>query len=183
MMCARCRHEIPDEANYCSFCGASQRPPASMPLSARRLTRAPGEGKIAGVCAGLANYFDVDVTLVRALWLIFSIVPGAVVGGIVAYVLAWLVMPEGHGTADPYRHNRLVRFATDRKIAGVCGGLADYFGVDSTPVRVLWRRRIPRTSRRARSNRPRSRHRNRRRSRPARSRGGGGRPRCRRPPV
>jgi len=109
-----------------------------MPLSARRLTRSPGEGKIAGVCAGLANYFDVDVTLVRALWVIFSIVPGAIIGGIVAYVLAWLVMPEGHGTADSYRHNRLVRSATDRKIAGVCGGLADYFGVDSTPVRVLW---------------------------------------------
>lgn len=26
----------------------------------------------------------------------------------------------------------------DRKIAGVCGGLADYFGIDSTIVRILW---------------------------------------------
>lgn len=103
----------------------------------RRLVRVTGEQKIAGVCAGLADYLDVDVTLVRALWLALSIVPGAVVGGILAYVLAWMVMPEGQATRVALGH-RLVRSATDAKVAGVCGGLADYFGVDSTLVRVAW---------------------------------------------
>jgi phage shock protein PspC (stress-responsive transcriptional regulator) len=103
------------------------------------LTRSRTEGKIAGVCAGLAEYFGVDVTLVRALWLVFSVVPGAVVGGILAYLLAWLVMPDGAATpAVPSSRKRLIRSGTDRKIAGVCGGLAEYFGVDSTPVRLLW---------------------------------------------
>lgn len=33
---------------------------------------------------------------------------------------------------------KLIRSATDRKLAGVCGGLGEYFGVDSTIVRIGW---------------------------------------------
>ena len=102
-----------------------------------RLTRSRTEGQIAGVCAGLANYFDVDVVLVRAAWVVFSVVPGAIIGGILAYLAAWLVIPEA---SDPVtsRGRRLRRSATDGKIAGVCGGLAEYFGVDSTAIRLVW---------------------------------------------
>src|SRR5688572_9927157 len=107
-------------------------------MTIRRLTRSRHEGKIAGVCAGVANYFEVDVTLVRAAWLVFSVVPGAVIGGVLAYLLAWMVIPEGPGVEAPLPGKRLTRSATDRKIAGVCGGIADYFEVDSTPVRLLW---------------------------------------------
>lgn len=107
-------------------------------MPTRRLTRSRTEGKIAGICAGIANYFEVDVTLVRAAWLVFSIVPGCVIGGVLAYVLAWLVIPEDLGAPHTVSGNRLMRSATDRKIAGVCGGLAEYFGVDSTPIRLLW---------------------------------------------
>ena len=39
----------------------------------RRLVRRPVEGKIGGVCAGLAEYFDADVALVRATWVVLSI--------------------------------------------------------------------------------------------------------------
>ena len=103
----------------------------------RRLVRVTGDEKIAGVCAGIAEYLDVDVTLVRALWLALSIVPGAVIGGIVAYALAWMVMPAGQASRIALGR-RLVRSANDAKVAGVCGGVADYFGVDSTLVRVAW---------------------------------------------
>jgi phage shock protein C len=37
-----------------------------------------------------------------------------------------------------FARRRLMRSATDAKIAGVCGGLADYLGVDPTIVRLLW---------------------------------------------
>ncbi len=107
-------------------------------MAIRRLTRSTHEGKIAGVCAGVANYFEVDVTLVRAAWLVFSIVPGAVVGGVLAYLLAWLVIPESPAAQAALPGKRLTRSATDRQIAGVCGGIAEYFGVDATPVRLLW---------------------------------------------
>jgi len=105
-----------------------------------RLVRRPADGKIGGVCAGLADYFNTDVALVRAAWVVLSIWPGAVVLGVLAYLAAWALMPRADATdrAMAALHPRLVRSRTDRRIAGVCGGLADYFAVDPTLVRVAW---------------------------------------------
>jgi phage shock protein C len=107
-------------------------------MAVRRLTRSRTDATIAGVCAGLADYFDVDVVLVRAAWLVFSIVPGAIIGGVLAYLAAWLVIPEATDPAPAPEGRRLTRSVTDKRIAGVCGGLAEYFGVDATAVRLLW---------------------------------------------
>jgi phage shock protein PspC (stress-responsive transcriptional regulator) len=106
-------------------------------MPVRRLTRSRKNGTIAGVCAGLADYFGVDVVLVRLLWVILSIA-GAVIGGVIVYLAAWLIMPEGDDQAAAPHGRVLRRSTTDRQIAGVCGGLADYFGVDSTLVRLVW---------------------------------------------
>lgn len=108
-----------------------------MPI--KRLTRSSAEAKIGGVCAGLADYFEVDVVLVRTAWLVFSIVPGAIIGGMLAYLAAWLVMPRGDATAEVSdRSRRLTLSSADRKIAGVCGGIAEYLGIDPTIVRVAF---------------------------------------------
>ena len=104
----------------------------------RRLARRPAEGKIAGVCAGLADYFNVDVVLVRVAWLVLSIWPGAIVLGIVAYVAAWILMPRSDTPPADATRGHLVRSRADRRIAGICGGLADYFEVDPTLVRLSW---------------------------------------------
>jgi len=104
----------------------------------KRLVRRPASGKLWGVCAGIAEYFDVDVALVRLLWVVLSIVPGAFVGGIIAYIAAWLIMPESPEPAAVPAGRRLMRSATEVKIAGVCGGLAEYFNVDPTFVRLAW---------------------------------------------
>ena len=105
----------------------------------KRLFRNSSSGRIAGVCAGIADYLEADVTLIRLAWIVLSIVPGGFIGGLVAYLLAWIIMPDANAPAsavdDP---RRLTRSTTDRKIAGVCGGLAEYFHVDSTVVRVVW---------------------------------------------
>lgn len=107
-------------------------------MTIHRLTRSRSNGTVAGVCAGLADYFDVDVVLVRLLFVILTIA-GAVIGGVIVYVAAWLIMPEGDDLAVPAAERRVLRRSTtDRQIAGVCGGLAEYFGVDSTAVRLLW---------------------------------------------
>jgi len=131
MICARCSREIDADSVFCRFCGATVHR-----VSPRRLTRLPAEGQIGGVCAGIAAYFDADVTLIRVAWVILSIVPGAIVGGLIAYAAAWLILPQG-GVPEPQAPGkRLLRSRTDRKIGGVCGGLAEYFGVDSTAVRL-----------------------------------------------
>ena len=132
MTCVKCQREIEAESSFCRFCGAPVRPTEAP----RRFVRIPDEGKIAGVCAGLAAYFDTDVTIVRLVWVILSIIPGVFIGGLVAYIAAWILAP----VASPQDHRplgrRLARSETDKQIAGVCGGLAEYFGLDSTLVRL-----------------------------------------------
>jgi phage shock protein PspC (stress-responsive transcriptional regulator) len=106
--------------------------------SARRLERLPTEGKIAGVCAGIAAYLETDVALVRAAWVLLSVVPGALIGGLLAYGAAWLLMPVSVVPVVPSLNKRVVRPQADRKIAGVCAGLAKYFAMDVTVVRLIW---------------------------------------------
>ena len=104
----------------------------------KRLFRWSASGRLGGVCAGIAEYLDADVTLVRLLWIVLSIVPGGVVGGVIAYLVAWIIMPDATGPVPDTGARRLARSRLDRKVAGVCGGLADYFNLDPTVVRVVW---------------------------------------------
>jgi phage shock protein C len=104
----------------------------------RQLTRLPADGSIAGVCAGLAAYLNVDVTFVRFLWVVLSIVPGGIIGGVLVYLVAWLVMPPATNPVSTMPGRRLRRSSTDVRIAGVCGGIAEYFNLDPTLVRLVW---------------------------------------------
>jgi phage shock protein C len=133
MTCSRCSREIDADAAFCRFCGA----PTRESPSPRRLTRLPAAGQLGGVCAGIAAYLNTDATVVRLAWVILSVVPGAIIGGLLAYAAAWLILPTAYTDApQTYPGKRLLRSATDRKIAGVCGGLAGYFGLDATLVRL-----------------------------------------------
>ena len=94
MYCSNCGRKLEDQARFCSDCGTPS--PAVTPPTGRIYERPPlsriRNGKIAGVCGGVARYFDMDVTLVRIVWLLAAIFPP--VPGIVAYIVCWVVMPE-----------------------------------------------------------------------------------------
>jgi len=105
----------------------------------KRLHRQSSAGRIAGVCAGIATYLDSDVTLIRLAWVVLSVVPGGFIGGLLAYLAAWLIVPDANQpTAAEAAPRRLTRSTADRKLAGVCGGLAEYFHLDATVVRLAW---------------------------------------------
>ncbi len=58
----------------------------------RRLTR-PKKGRIlGGVALGIANYFNLDVTLVRIIWILL-LIPGGL-PGFIPYVICWVLMPS-----------------------------------------------------------------------------------------
>ena len=57
----------------------------------KRLYRSKKERIIAGVCGGIAEYFDVDPTLIRLIWILIIFMGGA---GIIAYLIAWIIIPE-----------------------------------------------------------------------------------------
>ena len=58
----------------------------------RRLTRSNRNKMIAGVCGGLAEYLDMDPTVVRVLYVLISILSAAF-PGIVAYIILMFLMP------------------------------------------------------------------------------------------
>jgi phage shock protein PspC (stress-responsive transcriptional regulator) len=140
MLCGHCAREIGDDSSFCAHCGAPQRrAEGAGTTGAKRLERSVSDRQIAGVCGGLAVYMGLDAALVRVLWIVLSIVPGAIFFGLIAYLAAWLLIPAApNGDAVTLPLRRLTRSRTDVKLAGVCGGLAEYFQVDSTPVRLLW---------------------------------------------
>jgi phage shock protein PspC (stress-responsive transcriptional regulator) len=60
-------------------------------------TRSPEERRIAGVCAGLARQLEVPVTLVRAAFVLLTVLPGLHATGLVAYAVLWFLMPAAPG--------------------------------------------------------------------------------------
>lgn len=92
MYCTSCGLQMDEDAAFCSRCGkATGATPVARAVSPRRLSRPMYDKKIAGVCAGFARYLDMDVTLLRVLWLIIAFTTGV---GFVAYVIAWICMPR-----------------------------------------------------------------------------------------
>ncbi len=56
------------------------------------LLRAQDGRMLAGVCAGIADYFGLDVTLVRVIWAVVSVITGG--AGVLAYLVAWIIIPD-----------------------------------------------------------------------------------------
>ena len=63
----------------------------------KRLYRSKRDQKIAGVCGGIAEYFEVDSTIVRIAFVLLSLTFG---WGVLAYIIACLVMPSETTTAE-----------------------------------------------------------------------------------
>ena len=58
--------------------------------STRKLYRSKTDRKLAGVCGGLAQYFNIDPTLIRVLFVVLAILGGS---GLVLYVALWIIVP------------------------------------------------------------------------------------------
>ncbi|QQY79111.1 phage shock protein C (PspC) family protein [Keratinibaculum paraultunense] len=59
----------------------------------KKLYRSKENRMICGVCGGIAEYLNVDPTVVRLIWVLFSVFT-AIFGGIIAYIIACIIIPE-----------------------------------------------------------------------------------------
>lgn len=66
-------------------------------MAYKQLYRSVSNRKIAGVAAGIAEYFNLDPTLVRLIWLLAVFIVG---GGLLAYLIAWIIIPEATNSSN-----------------------------------------------------------------------------------
>lgn len=109
-------------------------------MNEKKLYKSKANKKVSGVCAGIANYFALDPTLIRLIWGVAIAFAGA---GVLAYIICAIVIPdppEGYAEYIPNEETLkgLHKSKDDRKIFGVCGGLGEYFRIDPTIIRIIW---------------------------------------------
>ena len=99
-----------------------------------RLYRDTSDRFIGGVCAGIANYLNVDPAIIRILFAIITF--GGFGLGVLAYIILWIVLPPKD--LDDYTGKRLFRNPDDSILGGVAGGLAAYFNKSSSVIRLIF---------------------------------------------
>ncbi len=112
----------------------------------KRLYRDVKNKALGGVLAGLAHHFNIDVVWVRIIFLLLFLgLPpidddlGPLSGFIfLAYFVCWIVFPPNANLTEDKKIKKFYRDNDSKVLGGVCSGLAAYFGVDITVIRLLF---------------------------------------------
>ena len=91
---------------------------------------------LGGVCAGLGHYFSVDPVWPRVLFAL--LVLGSYGGLFLAYIILWIVIPNSTELPDDASIKKMYRDPEKKVLGGVASGVAAFFGVDVTVIRVLF---------------------------------------------
>ena len=87
----------------------------------RRLYKDRFDKKLGGVCGGLAQYLKVDSSIIRLLCIFLALVSGGLF--FLAYLILWGILPLGPIAYVEATYRKLYRSRTDKRLAGICGGL------------------------------------------------------------
>ncbi len=95
MFCTKCGVELEESHAFCPKCGKRARPGAAGATIPRTpLSRPIDQKMFAGVCAGFARSFNMDVTLMRILWIVATFLSGGL--AILVYIGCWIAMPKDY---------------------------------------------------------------------------------------
>lgn len=111
----------------------------------KKLYRSETDKRIAGICGGLGHIFSVDSTFIRIVLVFITVILIVVNGAVgiapvmIAYIVGWIIVPAApaeHDKDEGLDVKKLYRSQSDKKIAGICGGLGEIFSIDSTLIRL-----------------------------------------------
>jgi phage shock protein PspC (stress-responsive transcriptional regulator) len=101
----------------------------------KKLFRNENDKVLGGVCSGLANYFNIDVVVVRIIFVILLFSGGL---GFLTYIIMWIAVPSSSTELIGGTRRKLFRDPDEKMIAGVCSGIGNYFGINPWIPRVLF---------------------------------------------
>lgn len=102
----------------------------------KRIYKDRFDKKVGGVCGGLAQYFQIDSSLIRLLFIFLTLVTGGIF--LLVYILLCAVLPTGPKSYIEANYKKLYRSKSDKRFGGVCGGLGKYFRIDSNIIRLIF---------------------------------------------
>jgi phage shock protein PspC (stress-responsive transcriptional regulator) len=103
----------------------------------KKLYRSRTNKKIAGICGGLGDYFAVDPVIIRLLFLAICFFT-AILPMVIAYLVAVIIIPQEPSKRPVKRYKHLYRSRKNKFIAGILAGLAKYFNMDPTIIRIIF---------------------------------------------
>jgi len=103
--------------------------------AAKTLFRDQNRKILGGVCAGMANYFNVDAVWIRLIFALFTAAWGF---GLLVYIVMWIVVPGSFELEEPQVTKKMFRDSEKKVLGGVSGGLAAYFGIDIVIIRLIF---------------------------------------------
>jgi phage shock protein PspC (stress-responsive transcriptional regulator) len=101
----------------------------------KRLMRDKRRKILGGVCAGLANYFNIDALWIRLIFALLTFVYGVT---FFVYIVMWILVPGSDDLDEPIVGKKMYRDPEHKVIGGVAGGIAAYLGIDLIATRVLF---------------------------------------------
>ncbi|MDB5264215.1 MAG: hypothetical protein JWQ14_3498 [Adhaeribacter sp.] len=112
------------------------------PATARGIYRDENRKVLGGVAAGIANYLNLDPLWIRFVFVFLTVlfaIPGGFPAGLimVAYILCWVSFPVNYSLPET-TPKKLFRNPDGKKLGGVAGGIALYFGMDVAVIRLLF---------------------------------------------
>jgi len=104
--------------------------------ASKKLFRDQKRKILGGVCAGLAHYFNVDPVWPRLLFAL--LVFGSYGSLLLVYILLWILLPASVDLEEEEDIKKMFRDSEKKVIGGVASGVAVFFGIDITLVRILF---------------------------------------------
>ncbi len=123
---------------------AYEAPPPYSTAEPKKLYRDTQRKILGGVAAGVAHYFKTDPLWVRVLLLLFLFADAFITFGalssitLISYIVLWIVLPGRDDMTVDTKVKKLFRNPEDQVLGGVSSGIAAYFGLDATVIRILF---------------------------------------------
>ncbi len=130
--------ESPDEEKASS---EKEKAEPNEKTASKKLYRDINRKVVGGVGSGIAHYFGIDPMWIRLILLLLFFnffLPGLSGATLLAYIILWIVVPGNKALEDDKKIKKMFRNHDDRVLGGVASGVAAYFAVDITVIRLLF---------------------------------------------